>query len=120
MNDQEEADLIARVAERVVKAGQPKGWQKFGFAVTPFLGVFWSFATVIVIPWSTWVTVSILTLQPNVPRVTHADVALADNALRDQMRAEMKQAFDALSGQISENTDLLNSINIRLARKGIE
>lgn len=131
MTDEQETALINRVVSQVAEANKPKGWAKVAMIATPVLGVLWSVVAVAFVPWVTWVTMSVIRLEPDKPRVVPTDYLMADSAVRDQLRAELKLAFDdlsekldrstdKLSGDLKLNTELLGGIKVQLARKGIE
>ena len=130
MTDEAETQLINRVVAQVAEANKPKGWAKASAIAVPLLGILWSIVAVAFVPWVTWVTMSVIRLEPDKPRVLPTDYLMADSVLRDQMRTELKQSFDDLADQQTANTKELSqalaknavsleAIRLMLAKKGI-
>jgi hypothetical protein len=120
MTDEQQDAFVERVAEQVLKRHEPQGWQKFGTVITPVLGIAWSVASVVAVPWFTWVTVSIIKLAPAEERYTASESVMEHTLTKAELRRDIAVAVGGIETKLDEQTKLLNDLNLKLARKGIE
>lgn len=120
MTNEQQGAFVERVAEHVLKRHEPQGWQKFGTMITPLLGIAWSVASVVAVPWFTWVTVSIIHLKPAEKRYTSTEATMEHTLTKAELRRDIAAAVNGIEVKIDEQTRLLNDLNLKLARQGIE
>lgn len=121
-------DVIEHIAQRVSDKREPKGAQKFVVTLMPWALLI---ASAIAIPWCSWVTLSILKLDPGSARYTEKDAELARLTIQSDLRSAMDVRFqsvdnklDSIASKAENRADALkvslDRINLTLAAKGLD
>ena len=105
----------------------PQGPQKWATLIMPWAMMVCS---IVGIPWSIWVTRSIMVLEPDLPRIKPADTQLARVLVIAEINATTQSRFSAVDGKLDILASKLDTkfesmrtqfdkVNIALAKKGI-